>query len=152
MKCMSQYIRIMSLKMRWVRIWATFGIQTIPCRRTWSITNGVQRLWQHIVETAYHWLAQRHCVASNLRMWSCVSSSGIQDHDNGDDCMLHWWRSVGIPESIQKFEGGEYSVTGEVFQILWGWLPVYGGFSWARPAIFGEDLLCWFEGKIGLLH
>ena len=29
MKCLSQYIRIMSLKMRWVRIWATFGIQTI---------------------------------------------------------------------------------------------------------------------------
>ena len=28
MKCMSQFIRIMSLKMRWVRIWATFGIQT----------------------------------------------------------------------------------------------------------------------------
>ena len=30
-KCMSQYLRIMSLKMRWPWIWATFGIQT-PCR------------------------------------------------------------------------------------------------------------------------
>ena len=28
MKCMSQYLRIMSLKMRWPWIWATFGIQT----------------------------------------------------------------------------------------------------------------------------
>ena len=28
MKCLSQYLRIMSLKMRWVWIWATFGIQT----------------------------------------------------------------------------------------------------------------------------
>ena len=27
-KCMSQYIRIMSLKMRWVWIWAIFDIQT----------------------------------------------------------------------------------------------------------------------------
>ena len=34
MKCMSQYLRIMSLKLRWVRIWATFGIQTIAwCER-----------------------------------------------------------------------------------------------------------------------
>ena len=29
MKCMSQYLRIMSLKMRWPWIWATFGIQTM---------------------------------------------------------------------------------------------------------------------------
>ena len=29
MKCLSQYLRIMSLKMRWPWIWATFGIQTI---------------------------------------------------------------------------------------------------------------------------
>ena len=28
MKCISQYLRIMSLKMRWPGIWATFGIQT----------------------------------------------------------------------------------------------------------------------------
>ena len=28
MKCMSQYLRIVSLKMRWPLIWATFGIQT----------------------------------------------------------------------------------------------------------------------------
>ena len=28
MKCMSQYLRMMSLKMRWLWIWATFGIQT----------------------------------------------------------------------------------------------------------------------------
>ena len=27
-KCLSQYLRIMSLKMTWVWIWATFGIQT----------------------------------------------------------------------------------------------------------------------------
>ena len=29
MKCMSQYLRIMSLKMRWPWIWAAFGIQTM---------------------------------------------------------------------------------------------------------------------------
>ena len=32
MKCMSQYLRIMSLKMRWPWIWATFGIQTKLCQ------------------------------------------------------------------------------------------------------------------------
>ena len=36
MKCMSQYLRIMSLKMRWPWIWATFGIQrqgeSITCK------------------------------------------------------------------------------------------------------------------------
>ena len=31
-KCMSQYLRIMSLKMRWPWIWATFGIQTVVLR------------------------------------------------------------------------------------------------------------------------
>ena len=35
MKCMSQYLRMMSLKMRWPWIWATFGIQTIVA--SWTI-------------------------------------------------------------------------------------------------------------------
>ena len=36
MKCMSQYLRIMSLKMRWPWIWATFGIQTMCCYLLYS--------------------------------------------------------------------------------------------------------------------
>ena len=37
MKCMSQYLRIMSLKMRWPWIWATFGIQTyVTCKVCWK--------------------------------------------------------------------------------------------------------------------
>ena len=37
MKCLSQYIRMMSLKMRWVWIWATFGIQMLQSyTSTWT--------------------------------------------------------------------------------------------------------------------
>ena len=51
MKCMSQYLRIMSLKMRWPWIWATFGIQTEePDDITCCIVTCRIRIewWEHI--------------------------------------------------------------------------------------------------------
>ena len=46
MKCLCQYIWIMSLKMRWPWIWATFGIQTLSsCFYRW-------KLWRNIMTRA----------------------------------------------------------------------------------------------------
>ena len=47
MKCMSQYLRIMSLKMRWPWIWATFGIQRLfkwP-HNAWMISPHPGHMW-----------------------------------------------------------------------------------------------------------
>ena len=53
MKCMSQYIRIMSLKMRWVWIWATFGIQTMY---HWIGREVTKLLWQNYINGLHNTL------------------------------------------------------------------------------------------------
>ena len=56
-KCMSQYLRIMSLKMRWLWIWASFGIQTsslshqVEGRRIW-MNSPLQQVNPHFCGTS----------------------------------------------------------------------------------------------------
>ena len=68
MKCMSQYLRIMSLKMRWPWIWATFGIQTQP-------TNGTRTRIQSLREYTYSQWKERH---SHLHGVDHVTSQALQ--------------------------------------------------------------------------
>ena len=57
MKCMSQYIRIMSLKMRWPCIWATFGIQTY--KYGIKVPRNVEEALEidKVTSTSFWWLA-----------------------------------------------------------------------------------------------
>ena len=59
MKCMSQYLRIMSLKMRWPWIWATFGIQTL---NTWlehwllcPLLQSILNMYLHTSQKCWEW-------------------------------------------------------------------------------------------------
>ena len=74
MKCMSQYIRIMSLKMRWVRIWATFGIQTFIFNNSYCI---------HKIK----WLCSQLHVKRALASWN-KTQAGIHGSPI-DKCMTH---------------------------------------------------------------
>ena len=69
MKCMSQYIRIISLKMWWVRIWATFGIQTFADRKVNLLPHG-QPLF-----TYYKWRDDNNTMPISCCRQKCKSST-----------------------------------------------------------------------------
>ena len=89
MKCLSQYIRMMSLKMRWARIWATFGIQTLrdwrkSCRRVfWSLSGSLVLWW---------WC--------RLGMWSGVLKVLLWYQGTV------WFRAWGLCWRDRKYPGG----------------------------------------------
>ena len=69
MKCMSQFIWIMSLKMRWDQIWATFGIQTNEAIRVQKSLEGEVAALQQIM--------------LSMRNQSQINSSSISWYQEG---------------------------------------------------------------------
>ena len=91
MKCLSQYIWMMSLKMRWVRIWATFGIQTMPMMfPAGSKTNCLGMKCSIVISSRSSRQKNRH-ITTMIMTIACKSANELLDK-------IHAW-------ILQTFQG-----------------------------------------------
>ena len=76
LKCMSQYLRLMSLKMRWPWIWATFGNQTTLSRYFLSVVTEID------FRLEFFWVS-----SFSQKRNSC---SSITIHSNHLNTLVEW--------------------------------------------------------------
>ena len=88
MKCMSQFIRIMSLKMRWVRIWATFDIQTNEAIRVQKSLEGEVTALQQLMLSMQNQSQINSSAISGYQEGALVVGKSLVENERKDLCNI----------------------------------------------------------------